>query len=108
MIVYGFDSIALLLEDDWYLFKLLANDSGIVLFPHTTEHRDATQPGIQYLDNSLGNALAAMVKPGRIEFRHHRKFSDDRVKQLAQRMLVVPAMEFASDATVTYQGRTLI
>jgi hypothetical protein len=54
MIVYGFDSIASMLEQDGYLFKMLANDSGVVLFPHTTEHRDATQPGIKYADDSGG------------------------------------------------------
>ena len=108
MIVYGFDSIAPLLENDAYLFKLLANDTGVVLFPHTTEHRDATRPGITYADDSRGNALAAMVKPGRIEFRFHRGFSDDRVKLLAQRMLAVPELQFAIDTTVTYQARTLI
>lgn len=108
MIVYGFDSIAALLEQDGYLFKLIANDKGIVLFPHTSEHRDATQPGIKYADDSQGNALAAMVKPGRIEFRWHRGFSDERVKQLFQRMLELPELQFAANATVAYQARTLI
>ena len=108
MIVYGFNSIAALLEQDGYLFKLLANDSGAVLFPHTTEHRDATQVGIKYADNSRGNALAATVKPGRIEFRFHPGFSDQRVKKLAHRLLVLPELNFARDSIVTYQGRTLI
>ena len=108
MIVYGFDSIAPLLENDGYLFKLLANDIGVVLFPHTTEHRDATQPGIKYDDDSRGNALAAMVKPGRIEFRFHGGFSDQRVKQLAERILALHELQFASDSTVTYQARTLV
>ncbi|MEP3482407.1 MAG: hypothetical protein ABJZ55_24410 [Fuerstiella sp.] len=108
MIVYGFDSIALLLENDGYLFKLLANDTGVVLFPQTTEHRDATQSGIKYADDSRGNALAAMVKPGRIEFRFHRGFSDDRVRQLAHRMLALPELQFAIGATITYQARTVI
>lgn len=108
MIVYGFDSIAPLLENDGYLFKLLANDAGVVLFPHTTEHRDATQPGIKYSDNSSGNALAAMVKPGRVEFRFHSGFSDERVKQLAERMLALPELRFAANSTITYQARTLL
>jgi hypothetical protein len=90
MIVYGFDSIAPLLEQDGYLFKMLANDSGVVLFPHNTEHRDATQPGIKYVDDSGGNAIAAMVKPGLIEFRYHRQFTDERVKRLAERILTLP------------------
>ncbi len=108
MIVYGFDSIAPMLDNEGYLFKLLANDTGVVLFPHTTEHRDATQSGIKYADDSRGNALAAMIKPGRIEFRFHRGFSDDRVKQLAERILALPELQFASGATVTYQARTPI
>lgn len=108
MIVYGFDSVSLLLENDAYLFKLLANDNGVVLFPYTTEHRDATRPGIKYEDESKGNALAAMVKPGRIEFRFHRGFSDERVKQLAVRIRALPELGFAESSTVTYQGRTLL
>ena len=107
MIVYGFDSIAPLLEQDSYLFKMLGDDSGVVLFPHTTEHRGATHPGIKYADESGGNALAAMVKPGRIEFRHHRQFTDECVKRLAERMLTLPKLQFARSFAVTYQGRTL-
>lgn len=108
MIVFGLDSIAPLLEQDGYLFKLLANDFGVVLFPHTTEHRDATQPGIRYEDDSRGNALAAMVSPGRIEFRFHQQFTDERVKLLAERILLLPEFGFARSFTVTYQSRTLI
>lgn len=108
MNVYGLDSIQSLLDSEGYLFKVLANDSGVVLFPHTSEHRDMKQPGIHYADDSQGNALAAMVKPGRIEFRFHRDFSDDRVRNLAIRMLALPELEFARGFAVTYQGRTLI
>ena len=108
MIVYGFDSIASMLEQDGYLFKMLANDSGVAFFPHTTEHRDATQSGIRYADDSGGNALAAIVKLGRIEFRYHRQFTDERVKQLAERILTLPELEFAHSFTVSYQGRILI
>jgi hypothetical protein len=45
MNIYGFDSIAGLLDNTGYLFKLIANERGVVLFPHTTEHRDGAQPG---------------------------------------------------------------
>lgn len=108
MIVHGFDSITSMLEEDGYLFKLIANESGVVLFPHTKEHRDSAQPGIRYEDESAGNALAAMVKPGRIEFRFHKSFSDERFKQLANRLLALPEFKFASGATATYQARILI
>lgn len=107
MTVTGFDSIAAMLEEDGYLFKLIANDCGVVLFPHTTEHRDATQAGIRYADDSGGNALAGIVKPGRIEFRYHRQFSDERVKQLVKRILALPEFAFARSFVVTYQAREL-
>ncbi len=108
MDVYGLDSVAMLLDQDGYVFKLLANERGVVLFPHTTEHRDATQIGIKYADDSCGDALAAMVKPGRIEFRFHQEFSDERVTALATRMLALPDLAFAQSFTVTYQARTVI
>lgn len=107
MVVYGIDSIAPMLKQNGYVFKMIANDSGVVVFPHTTEHRDATHAGIKYADDSRGNALAAMVKPGRIEFRFHQQFTDERVKHLVMRLLALPEMEFARSFIVTYQGRIL-
>ncbi len=50
MNIYGFDSIAGLLDNTGYLFKLIANERGVVLFPHTTEHRDGAQPGCDSQD----------------------------------------------------------
>jgi hypothetical protein len=108
MIVYGFDSIARLLVDQGYLFKLIANERGVVVFPHTTEHRDSGQPGIRYADDSQGNAIAAMVKPNLIEFRYHRDFSEQRVSHVSQRIIDTHEFSFALDFAVTYQGRTLI
>lgn len=107
MNVYGFDLIAPMLEEHGYLFKMLVNDVGVVLFPHTTEHRDATQPGIRYVDDSVGNALAAMVMPGRIEFRYHRQFTDERVRRLVERLLMLPELSFARSFAITYQARTI-
>lgn len=107
MKVYGIETVAQLLESDEYLFKLTANDLGAVLFPYRTEHRDATQSGITYADNSKGNALAAMVKPGRVEFRHHQRFSDERVRALWIRLLTIPEFGFATSFSVTYQGRSI-
>ena len=61
MIVYDFDSIASLLEEDGYLFKMLLNESGVALFPHTIEHRDATQPGIKYADDMTYQARIILL-----------------------------------------------
>ena len=60
MSVYGYESVCELLEHDGILFRVLANDTGVVLFPHTMEHRDATQPGIRYAEESKGNAIAGI------------------------------------------------
>jgi hypothetical protein len=108
MNIYRFDSIAGLLDDTGYLFKLIANERGVVLFPHTTEHRDGAQPGIVYADDSRGNALAAMVKPNLIEFRQHRDFSDQRVLNIVGRILESQEFAFARNFSVTYQARVLI
>jgi hypothetical protein len=107
MVVFGPDYVRSMLASDGYLIKLVANESGVYFFPHTTEHRDALQPGLRYADDSAGNALAAMVKPGRIDFRFHRDFSDQRVRNLARRILDHPELAVARSFAVTYQGRTL-
>ena len=108
MKAYGFESVGSMLETEGYLFKLVANENAVFAFPHTTEHRDAKQAGLSYEDDSNGNALAAVVKPGRIEFRYHRSFSDERVRNLARRLLEQPELAFATTFSVTYQGRTLL
>ena len=108
MRLIGLDSILPLIAADHYLFKVIANESGAIFFPYTIEHRDAGQSGIRYADNYAGNALAAMIKPGRVEFRYHKQFSDERVRKIASELLSVPALTFAANFAVTYQNRFLI
>ncbi len=88
--------------------KFLAHDQAVAFFPRTTEHRDAGVQGLIYKDDSKGNALAGMMSPGRIEFRYHSKFSDERVKHIALAMLQLPDLSFAQGYKVVYQGRPLI
>jgi hypothetical protein len=108
MQVYGVDSVRSELESGGYVVKLVANDRTAVVFPRTSEHRDIKMSGLTYGDDSKGNALAAMLSPGRLEFRHHRAFSDERVKRIAEAILEHPDMAFARGSRVTYQGRVLI
>ena len=108
MQVYGLDSIRLELDSGGYVVKLLANDHGAIFFPRTTEHRDAGIQGLTYKDDSKGNALAGMMSPGRIEFRHHNRYSDERVKRIARAMLNLPDLAFAREFKILYQGRILI
>jgi hypothetical protein len=107
MVVYGLDVLQRMLESDDYFLKLVANESAVFFFPHTTEHRDAKQVGLSYEDNSAGNALAATVKLGQIDFRFHRAFSDERVRNLARGILEHPDISSVAGFAVRYQGRPL-
>ena len=108
MRLIGLDSVLPMIAEEHYLFKAIANESGAIFFPSSTEHRDAGQTGIRYADNYVGNALAAMIKPGRVEFRYHKQFSDDRVRKIAIELLSDRALAFMASFAVTYQNRFLI
>ncbi|MCA9137050.1 MAG: hypothetical protein KDB00_09830 [Planctomycetales bacterium] len=107
MNLIGVDFLERTLETDGFYFKVILNESGAYFFPYTTEHRDATQPGLCYKDDSMGNALAATINPGRIDVRFHRSFSDARVSSIVDQLFGHPDGRLLSDFTVTYQGRTI-
>lgn len=108
MKIHGLDSIRSELESGGYVVKLLAHDQAVVFFSRTAEHREAGIEGLNYQDDSKGNALAGMMSPGRIEFRYHSRFSDERVKQIALAMMNLPDLSFFHGFKVIYQGRVLI
>jgi hypothetical protein len=56
--------------------KFLLNDSVIVFFPATQQHRDMKLEGLSYEDDYRGNALAGVVAPERVEIWFHKAFSD--------------------------------
>jgi hypothetical protein len=107
MQVFGLDSIRSELQPGGYEVKLLANDGTVVFFPRRSEHRDVKVHGLDYEDDSKGNALAAMMSPGRIEFRFHRAFSDARARKIGTEILNHPDSASARDFQITYQGRAL-
>ncbi len=107
MNIIGADFLAATLESDGYFLKMIVNDSAAHFFPYTTEHRDATQPGLCYKDDSLGNALAATIKPGRIDIRFHHAFTDAHVRSIVQRLRQHPDVQSLAVFSVTYQGRSL-
>ena len=87
MQIYGLDLIRSEIDSGGYEVKLVAHEQAVAFLPRTAQHRDVKIQGLSYEDDSKGNALAAMVSPGRIEFRHHRAFSDERVRQIALAIL---------------------
>ncbi len=105
MQVFDLDSFRSELQLGGYEVKLLANDRAVVFFPRTSEHREMKVHGLDYEDDSKGNALAVMMSPGRIEFRYHRAFSDARVRQIGTEIVRHPGLAFARDCQVSYQGR---
>jgi hypothetical protein len=108
MQVYGLDSIRVELDSGGYVVKLIAHEHAAAFFSRAAEHREIKVQGLNYEDDSKGNALAAMMSPGRIDFRYHRAFSDERVKRIALAMLNHPDLRFAQEFQVTYQGRVLL
>ncbi|MDV6034732.1 MAG: hypothetical protein F9B45_32500 [Phycisphaera sp. RhM] len=108
MKIIGADFLRSTLESDGYYLKLIFNDTAAHFFPYKTEHRDATQPGLCYKDDSLGNALAATIKPKQIDIRFHRAFTDQHVASIFQRLLTQPDMRLLAGFAVNYQGRGLL
>ena len=86
---------------------MVFNTKGAIFFPVSQEHRDMTGPEIRYRDNYLGNAMAAMLAPEKIEIRFHQGFKDDQVTRIIQTLKEQPAISFQTNWQVTYQGRKL-
>lgn len=103
----GIDFIAALSQQPGFSAKLVFNEAGAIFFRTDLQHRDQKGPQISYEDDYAGNALAAMLAPGRVEIRYHRDFRDGRVAALVRGLLSEPRLEFMRGWHVTYQGRTL-
>jgi hypothetical protein len=91
----------------YFTAKMVFNAKGAIFFPVTREHRDMTGPDIRYRDNYLGNALAAMLAPDKIEIRFHQSYKDDQVVRIINSLKQQPDLSFLADWQVTYQGRQL-
>ena len=88
-------------------FKFLLNDSAIVFFPSTQQHRDVKLEGLSYEDDYRGNALAGIVTTDRVEIRFHAAFSDERVRSIWSRVLTIPEVARTGIKTLYYQGRQI-
>ncbi len=86
MNIVGVDYLRTSISQDGYFLKLVFNARAAHFFPYTTEHRDASLPGMCYRDDSIGDALAATIKPTQIDIRLHRAFTPSQVKVILERI----------------------
>jgi hypothetical protein len=107
MILLGLDHILGLIEGKVHSGKTVFNASGAIFFPVSKQHSDMKAEGISYEDNYKGNALAAMLAPGKIEIRFHKAFSDERVAAVVRELFSMPELAGMRGWVVTYQGRVL-
>jgi hypothetical protein len=87
--------------------KAVLNQHGIIFLPARAQHRDSKATNISYEDDYKGNALAAMLTPGRIEIRYHKAFTDDAVADLLRALTAHPDLAFMRGWSATYQGRPI-
>lgn len=107
MLLVGVEFLESLTRQAGFEAKLVCNEHGAIFFPAHFQHRDQKATQVSYEDDYAGNALAAMLTPGRIEIRYHRDFSDARVAQLVGAVLADPRLALLRGWRVTYQGRPL-
>ncbi|MGD1917195.1 MAG: hypothetical protein ACFCBV_13550 [Phycisphaerales bacterium] len=108
MIQLGSDTFHALARGDLPHAKLVFNDRGFIAFPTTIQHNTMKAEGISYEDNYAGNALAAMLKPGVIEVRFHRDFSDRAVGVLLSKLVTTTVLSEFGPLSATYQGRPIL
>lgn len=94
-----------LLQERSGSLKFIVNDSAIIFFSASQQHRDVKMQGLSYEDDYRGNALAGTVTPERVEIRFHSQFSDERVRSIWSRVLAIPEVASTGLSTVYYQGR---
>ena len=107
MLLLGHDYLASIAAKPTFSAKVVFNDRGAIFFPASQQHREMKAEGISYEDDYKGNALAAMLAPGRIEIRFHKSFTDGAVARLAHTLLSQPQLSCIATWQVTYQGRPL-
>lgn len=107
MQIVGFEWLLSLAEQGGFSAKLVCNENGAIFFATTLQHRDQKITGVSYEDNYVGNAVAAMVSPGRIEIRFHRDFSEERIRSVVRSLLADSRLSFMVKWQVTYQGKPI-
>ncbi len=87
--------------------KVIFNQRGAIFFSVSRQHRDMKADGVSYEDDYKGNALAAMLAPGKIEIRFHKSYTDGVVASIVAELVGQPELRALRGWSVTYQGRVL-
>jgi hypothetical protein len=104
---YGLEYLVSLAARPNWEAKCVLADAGLAVFPASLQHAQTVYPGICYKEDHSGTAIAGMVRPCRVELRHHRGFSDERVAKLWRRVISRPEAAALRSFQLTYQGRVL-
>ncbi len=107
MIELGTETVDALARGEIYHAKLVFNHCGFIAFPTSRQHNTMKAEGISYEDNYVGNAMAAILKPGAIEVRFHRDFSDQDVGLILTRLMKTTALATLGPVAVTYKRRPI-
>lgn len=107
MHVVGGDYLTDLSSNSTLSLKMVVNGNAAIVFPDSLQHRDQRVPGVFYEDNYQGNALAALIRSGRIEVRYHDQFSDRRVAAIFQLLFTLPELSVLKTWDLYYQGKLL-
>lgn len=107
MYLQGIDYIQKEAAKPYFPAKMVFNAKGAIFFSVKSQHQDMTGPEIRYRDNYLGNAMAAMLAPGKIEIRFHQGYTDKQVATIIQAFKQQPELSFLAEWAATYQGRQL-
>ena len=97
-----------LLKGESKNLKFILNESAIIFFPGTQQHRETKMEGLSYEDDYRGNAVAGLVASDRVEIRFHSAFSDERMRNIWSRVLAIPEVASAARGGVYYQGRKIL
>jgi hypothetical protein len=62
---------------------------------------------LSYEDDYRGNAVAGLITQERVEIRFHSAFSDERIRHVWSRVLLIPEIAAAGLGRLFYQGREI-
>ena len=107
VLLVGTEFLQHLAAEGGFSAKMVFNAKGAIFFPCAGEHREQKAEGISYEDNYRGNALAAMLSPGKVDVRFHKGFTDAQVCAMVRSLLACSELSFLRGWRITYQGRPL-